>query len=188
MGMLSALAAEHPQVVETFSLASDVLGYDLWKLVQEGPAEQLNIATYTQPAMFVSGVAVYRVFRALAAPEPIAVAGHSLGEYTALAAAGVLDPAEAIWLVRERGRLMQEECEQRHGTMAAILGLPEDMVEKVCRETGAQIANINSPTNFAGMTGTLLPEPGLVLLRSAALVALAALAARRRSVSDRQPV
>ena len=77
--MLSSLADEYPQVVETFAQASDVLGYDLWKLIQEGPAEQLNIATYTQPAMFVSGVAVYRAFRAAGAPEPVAVAGHSLG-------------------------------------------------------------------------------------------------------------
>ena len=149
MGMLSALAAEHPQVVETFSLASDVLGYDLWKLVQEGPAEQLNIATYTQPAMFVSGVAVYRVFRALAAPEPIAVAGHSLGEYTALVAAGVFDFVDAVGIIATRCRLMNDAVPDGQGGMAAVLGLEDDAVVALCKQHSGdrvvEAVNFNSP-------------------------------------------
>ena len=149
MGMLSALAAEHPQVVDTFSQASEVLGYDLWKLVQQGPAEQLNIATYTQPAMFVSGVAVYRVFRALVAPEPIAVAGHSLGEYTALVAAGVFDFADAVDIIATRCRLMNDAIPDGQGGMAAVLGLEDDVVVTLCKQHSgdrvAEAVNFNSP-------------------------------------------
>jgi len=149
MGMLSALATAHPQVVDTFSQASEVLGYDLWELVQQGPAEKLNIATYTQPAMFVSGVAVYRVFRAAGAPDPVAVAGHSLGEYTALVAAGVFDFVDAVEIIATRCQLMNDAVPQGQGGMAAVLGMQDDDIVALCKQhSGERIVeavNFNSP-------------------------------------------
>lgn len=149
LGMLSALAVEHRQVTDTFAEASEVLGYDLWKLLQEGPAEQLNIATYTQPIMFVSGVAVYRVFRAAGAPAPIAVAGHSLGEYTALVAAELFSFTDAVDIIATRCQLMNDAVPQGEGGMAAILGMEDDDVIALCRaQSGQRIVeavNFNSP-------------------------------------------
>ena len=149
MGMLSGLAQEYPQVAATFGEASEVLGYDLWKLVQEGPAEQLNIATYTQPAMFVSGVAVYRVFRAAGAPDPMAVAGHSLGEYTALVAAGVFDFVDAVDIIATRCQLMNNAVPEGEGGMAAVLGMEDDDIVALCKQySGERIVeavNFNSP-------------------------------------------
>lgn len=149
IGMLQELAAAHAVVQDTFATASQVLGYDLWKLVQEGPEEELNQTARTQPAMLAAGVAVWRVWRAQGGAEPGVMAGHSLGEYTALVCADALGFEDAVALVAERGRLMQDAVPAGEGAMAAILGLDDDQVRAVCVEAaqGEIVAavNFNSP-------------------------------------------
>ena len=149
VGMLAELADHHPQVDETFSEASDMLGYDLWQLVNNGPADELNQTDRTQPAMVAAGVAVWRVWLANKGPLPVVMAGHSLGEYTALVCAGAIDFADAVKLVEERGRFMQRAVPEGTGAMAAILGLDDDTVIEVCRtaEEGSIVSavNFNSP-------------------------------------------
>jgi [acyl-carrier-protein] S-malonyltransferase len=145
-GMLSELATEHSQVIETFDLASDVLGYDLWQLVQEGPGEELNETDKTQPAMLAAGVAVWRIWQDAGGPVPAVMAGHSLGEYTALVCAGALDFQEAVSLVEERGRCMQSAVPAGTGAMAAILGLEDAAVAAVCEEAAA--GDVVSPVNY----------------------------------------
>lgn len=149
IGMLKELAATHAVVQETFATASQVLGYDLWNLVQNGPEEELNQTAKTQPAMLAAGVAVWRVWRAQGGAEPAVMAGHSLGEYTALVCANALAYEDAVALVAERGRLMQEAVPVGQGAMAAILGLDDDQVRAVCAVAaqGEIVAavNFNSP-------------------------------------------
>lgn len=149
IGMLKELAAAHAVVQETFAAASQVLGYDLWRLVQEGPEEDLNQTAKTQPAMLAAGVAVWRVWRVQGGAEPAVMAGHSLGEYTALVCADALAFDDAVALVAERGRLMQEAVPAGVGAMAAILGLDDDQVRAVCADAaqGEIVAavNFNSP-------------------------------------------
>ena len=161
VGMLAELADHHPQVDETFSEASDMLGYDLWQLVNSGPADELNQTDRTQPAMLTAGVAVWRVWRANKGPLPAVMAGHSLGEYTALVCAGAIDFADAVKLVEERGRCMQRAVPDGTGAMAAILGLDDNAVIEVCREAeeGSVVSavNFNSPGQvvIAGNTGAV---------------------------------
>ena len=149
VGMLSVLADSHPIVREIFQEASDVLSIDLWYLTQKGPESELNKTQNTQPAMLVSGMAVYRVWTHQGGPAPAAMAGHSLGEYTALTAAGALSLAEAVKLVAARGRFMQQAVPAGVGAMAAILGLEDDQVRSVCEQAAAgqvaQAVNFNSP-------------------------------------------
>ncbi|MFO7276411.1 MAG: ACP S-malonyltransferase [Pseudomonadota bacterium] len=149
VGMLASLAAEAPAVRATFDEASKVLGYDMWKLTQEGPAEQLDSTEYTQPVMLAAGVATWRVWREEGGPDPAVVAGHSLGEFTALVCAGVLQFGAALELVRFRGRVMQEAVPQGTGAMAAILGLEDADIEAACREAAqgqvVEAVNFNSP-------------------------------------------
>ncbi len=149
VGMLADLATQHPAVGETFAEASEALGYDLWKIVQEGPAEELNQTHITQPAMLAGGMAVYRAWQVQGGAQPAAMAGHSLGEYTALVAAGSLSLGDAVRLVADRGRFMQEAVPAGTGAMAAILGLDDAKVIEVC-ERAAQgevvsAVNFNSP-------------------------------------------
>jgi len=132
VAMLAELAETYPEVKVTFAEASERLDYDLWALVQEGSAEQLNQTEFTQPAMLAAGVATYRVWLAAGGAEPEVLAGHSLGEYSALVVAGVLSLADAAWLVAERGRLMQAAVPAGEGAMAAILGLSDEQVIEVC--------------------------------------------------------
>jgi [acyl-carrier-protein] S-malonyltransferase len=150
VGMLGALAAAQPEVRSTFAEASGVLGYDLWKLVAEGPEESLNATERTQPAMLTAGVAVWRSWRARGGALPAVVAGHSLGEFTALTCAGAMDFAAAVELVRFRGQVMQEAVPAGTGAMAAIIGLDDEAVTAVCREAarGAVVepVNFNSPS------------------------------------------
>ncbi len=146
VGMLADLAAAYPQVEATFAEASEVLGYDLWKLVQEGPAEELNQTHITQPAMLSAGVAVWRVWNEKGGAQPAVMAGHSLGEYTALVCAGALAFKDAVALVAERGRLMQEAVPAGTGAMAAILGLEDQQVADVC--AAAAEGQVLSPVNF----------------------------------------
>lgn len=147
--MMRALAEFDPLVGETFADASDVLGYDLWKLCQEGPEDQLGATERTQPAMLTAGVATWRVWRKHGGGLPAAMAGHSLGEYSALVAAGVLDFRTAVSLVRFRGEAMQAAVPLGQGAMAAILGLEDADVEAACAEAAqgevVQAANYNSP-------------------------------------------
>jgi [acyl-carrier-protein] S-malonyltransferase len=121
VGMLTELAATYPLVEETFREASDALGYDLWQLVSQGPAEELNKTWQTQPALLAASVAIYRVWQQQGGEQPALMAGHSLGEYSALVCAGVLNFADAVKLVELRGKLMQEAVPEGTGAMQAII-------------------------------------------------------------------
>lgn len=146
VGMLADLAAQFPIVEQTFAEASDALGYDLWKLVQEGPAEELNKTWQTQPALLAASVAIYRVWQQENGAQPAMMAGHSLGEYSALVCAGVLDFKQAICLVELRGKLMQEAVPAGTGAMSAIIGLDNDAIAKACEESAQ--GEVVSPVNF----------------------------------------
>jgi [acyl-carrier-protein] S-malonyltransferase len=161
VGMLAELAAAFPLVGDTFAEASAALDFDLWRLVQEGPADQLNLTHNTQPAMLAAGVAVWRVWQAQGGAAPSFLAGHSLGEYTALVAAGAIEFADAARLVAERGRLMQAAVPEGAGAMAAILGLDDDQVRAACAGATAgevvEAVNFNSPGQvvIAGHAGAV---------------------------------
>jgi len=146
LGMLADLAANYPVVEETFAEASSVLGYDLWQLVQQGPAEELNKTWQTQPALLAASVAIWRVWQQQNGTEPVFMAGHSLGEYSALVCAGVLDFKQAISLVELRGKLMQEAVPEGTGAMSAIIGLDNDAIAKACEESAQ--GQVVSPVNF----------------------------------------
>jgi [acyl-carrier-protein] S-malonyltransferase len=149
VGMLAELAAAYPLVRETFEEGSEALGVDLWQLSQQGPEADLNRTDNTQPAMLAAGIAVWRVWQAQGGKAPVVAAGHSLGEYSALVAAGRLGFADAIPLVARRGRYMQEAVPEGQGAMAAVLGLTDDDVCAVCAEAaGGEVVepvNFNSP-------------------------------------------
>jgi [acyl-carrier-protein] S-malonyltransferase len=146
IGMLAALVAAEPVVSQTFAEASAVLGYDLWALCQQGPESELGNTEKTQPAMLAAGVAVWRAWIGHGGPRPLAMAGHSLGEYTALVCSGALDFAVAVDLVRFRGRVMQEAVPLGQGAMAAILGLDDGVLADACRE--AEQGEVVEPVNF----------------------------------------
>ena len=146
IGMLSGLAASYPLVNETFTQASDVLGYDLWKLSQDGPKDELNRTDRTQPAMLAAGVAVWRVWQQENGALPGVMAGHSLGEYSALVCAGAMEFSDAVSLVEGRGRCMQSAVPAGVGAMAAILGLDDETVADVCNR--AAESEVVSPVNF----------------------------------------
>lgn len=146
VGMLTALASATPVVQETFSEASAVLGYDLWALVSNGPEERLNETQITQPAMLAAGVAVWRAWLARGGPAPTVMAGHSLGEYTALCCAGTFEFPVAVNLVASRARFMQEAVPIGQGAMAAILGLDDDAVFAVCARSAQ--GEVLAPVNF----------------------------------------
>ena len=145
VGMMSGFAL-HPVVRETFAEASAALGDDLWKLVEEGPAEALNLTTNTQPVMLTAGVAVYRAWLASGGPPPAVVAGHSLGEYTALVAAGALAFGDAVPLVRFRAQAMQDAVPAGVGAMAAIMGGEDAAVTAACLEAAQD--QVVEPVNF----------------------------------------
>ena len=149
VGMLKELAENFPEVEATFKQASDVLGYDIWTLVQNGPAEKLNSTDITQPAMLASGVATWRIWQAQGGATPAVMAGHSLGEYTALVCAGSLDFADAVKLVSQRGKFMMEAVPAGTGAMAAILGMDDDAVRQLCADAAEgevlEAVNYNSP-------------------------------------------
>jgi [acyl-carrier-protein] S-malonyltransferase len=161
IGMLAALAQTDPVVRATFDEASAVLGYDLWRLVQEGPKERLDSTECTQPAMLAAGVATWRLWHDRGGADPTLVSGHSLGEFTAFVCAGAISFGTAIELVRFRGQVMQEAVPQGTGAMAAILGLEDAQVEQACREAaGAEVVeavNFNSPGQvvIAGQTAAV---------------------------------
>lgn len=161
VGMLASLAAAEPAVQETFTEASQVLGYDLWALCQQGPEADLGSTERTQPAMLAAGVATWRAWLRHGGPRPVAMAGHSLGEYTALVCSEALDFATAVDLVRFRGQVMQESVPVGQGAMAAILGLDDADVEAACRDAAqgdvVEAVNFNSPGQvvIAGHAGAV---------------------------------
>ena len=149
VGMLNGFA-DNPVVQETVGEASDALGFDLGKLIAEGPKEELELTTNTQPVMLTSSVAFYRAWRAAGGAVPAVIAGHSLGEFSALVAAGVIPFKDAVSLVRFRAKAMQEAVPVGQGGMAAIIGLSGEAVQEACREAAendvVEPANFNSPT------------------------------------------
>lgn len=148
VGMLSDFA-DHEVVQATFKEASDALGYDVWQLVAQGPAEQLNSTNYTQPALLTSSVALWRVLQAESELSPAYLAGHSLGEYSALVCAGVLSLADAVTLVEKRGEFMQAAVPEGVGAMAAVIGLADDAIVEACQQAAqdqvVSAVNFNSP-------------------------------------------
>ncbi|HFQ5056108.1 ACP S-malonyltransferase [Vibrio vulnificus] len=146
VGMLADLGEQYEIVKQTFAQASEALGYDLWALVQNGPAEDLNQTFRTQPALLASSVAIWLVWQELGLAQPENLAGHSLGEYSALVCAGVIDFQEAIKLVELRGQLMQEAVPAGTGAMYAIIGLDDEAIAKACEE--AAQGDVVSPVNF----------------------------------------
>ncbi|MEG2830321.1 MAG: ACP S-malonyltransferase, partial [Edwardsiella sp. (in: enterobacteria)] len=146
VGMLADLAAQYPVVEQTFAEASEALGYDLWSLVQQGPAEELNKTWQTQPALLTASVAIYRVWQQNHGKQPAMMAGHSLGEYSALVCAGVLDFTQAVRLVELRGKLMQQAVPAGTGAMYAIIGLDNDAIAAACAE--AAQGQVVAPVNF----------------------------------------
>ncbi|SFB91386.1 [acyl-carrier-protein] S-malonyltransferase [Marinospirillum celere] len=171
VGMLSELAERYAVVRSTFEEASTALGYDLWQLVQEGPAEQLNQTDKTQPALLAASVAVWRVWKELEGARPDWVAGHSLGEYSALVCSGALDFADGLRLVRARGEFMQQAVPQGEGAMAAILGLDAEQIEKACAEAAegevVQPVNYNAPGQIVIAGGTAAVERAIAACQAA---------------------
>ena len=149
-GMLADLAQAHPVITEVFAQASDLLGYDAWDLSQNGSDEKLRQTDFTQPLMFISGYAVWRVWQQIEGPMPVVMAGHSLGEYTAMAAAGAISFEQALPLVQLRGKLMAGAVAPGVGGMAALLGMEDDAVSALCESLHSDTAvveavNFNSP-------------------------------------------
>ncbi|TWI53422.1 [acyl-carrier-protein] S-malonyltransferase [Pseudomonas duriflava] len=149
LGMLTAMETRHPLVRATFAEASEALGYDMWMLVQQGPEDRLNQTDKTQPAILCASIALWRLWQAEGGHRPAYVAGHSLGEYSALVAAGSLEFAQAIKLVERRGQLMQDAVSAGAGAMAAILGLEDQDVLTACSEAAqgevVSAVNFNAP-------------------------------------------
>jgi [acyl-carrier-protein] S-malonyltransferase len=169
--MLAALADTYPQVCRAFAEASEVLGRDLWQLTQEGPEEALNSTRNTQPAMLAAGVAVWRVWRQRQGPLPALMAGHSLGEYSALACAEALAFADAVRLVAERARLMQGAVPEGSGAMAAVLGLEDARVRELCAQAAAgevvEAVNLNAPGQVVIAGDRSAVERAIVLAKAA---------------------
>jgi len=149
LGMLAELASNHPEVERTFQEASEVLSRDLWALAQNGPEDQLNATVNTQPLMLAAGVAIWRAWRQAGGCQPEVMAGHSLGEYTALVCGGAMDLGDAVVLVAERAAQMQAAVPEGEGAMAAILGLDDSTVIQVCEQAAqgqvVSAVNFNSP-------------------------------------------
>jgi [acyl-carrier-protein] S-malonyltransferase len=149
LGMLGELAETYPIVEQTYAEASEALGFDLWTLVRQGPQEELNLTMNTQPAMLAAGVAVWRVWKQVQGSTPLFMAGHSLGEYSALVCAGALAFPDAVKIVSARGGFMQKAVPEGSGSMAAILGLNDEKVQEVCRSVNSnkvvEAVNFNAP-------------------------------------------
>lgn len=146
VGMLAELAQAHPVLLDSFREASDALGYDVWALIQEGPQDSLNLTEKTQPLLLTASVALWRLWCSLGGARPSLLAGHSLGEFSALVCAGTLEFADAVRLVRARGQFMQTAVPVGEGAMAAILGLDDDAIVAICGQV--QNAGVVEAVNF----------------------------------------
>lgn len=170
VGMMSAYG-DIPEIRATFDEASQALGEDLWEMVTEGPAEKLALTVNTQPLMLTAGVAAYRAWRAAGGAEPSIVAGHSLGEYSALVVAGALNFADAVPLVRFRAQAMQEAVPAGEGAMAAVLGLEMDAIHAACAEAAhgevVEAANINAPGQIVIAGARAAVERAIALAKAA---------------------
>ena len=161
VGMLADLAAAYPVVEETFAQASEVLGYNLWQLCQDGPQEELNKTECTQPLLLTSSVAIWRVWQQQGGAVPALLTGHSLGEWSALVCAGIVQFQDAVKIVQLRGRYMQEAVPAGEGAMAAIIGLDDDAINKACEDAAQDevvaAVNFNSPGQvvIAGSAGAV---------------------------------
>lgn len=164
VGMLAELGAAEPIVRATFAEASEVLGYDLWALCQDGPEADLGSTERTQPAMLAAGVATWRVWIGRGGPRPVAMAGHSLGEYTALVCSDALDFKTAIDVVRFRGQVMQQAVPLGQGAMAAILGLEDAELDAACRE--AAHGEVVEPVNFNAPGQTVIAGNATAVARA----------------------
>ena len=171
IGMLADLATEFSGVQDTFAEASDALGKDLWQLAQQGPEADLNATENTQPLLLTAGIAVWRTWQAQGGAVPHFLAGHSLGEYTALVAAGVLSLSDGVRLVAERGRLMQAAVPAGQGAMAAILGLDDADVITACAEAAqgdiVSAVNFNSPGQVVIAGSTAAVERAMAACKAA---------------------
>ncbi len=146
VGMLGELADEFGIIKETFAQASDALGYDVWELVQQDPNNQLNETQFTQPALLTASVALYRVAKDKGLGDDLVMAGHSLGEYSALVCAGAIDFKDAVKLVEARGKFMQEAVADGEGAMAAVIGLDDDVIKQICEEQAQ--GEVVTPVNY----------------------------------------
>jgi [acyl-carrier-protein] S-malonyltransferase len=177
VGMLAAASDRFNVVGDTFAEASQELGYDVWALIQNGPQDALNLTETTQPVLVTSSVALWRVWQEVSDVRPIMMAGHSLGEFSALVCAGALDFAEAVKLVRKRGEFMQTAVPVGQGAMAAIIGLEHDELIHICADVAQRLGDVVSPVNFN--------SPGQVVIAGhtaaveAAVIALKAAGAKR---------
>ncbi|MCZ6828344.1 MAG: ACP S-malonyltransferase [Gammaproteobacteria bacterium] len=148
VGMLAEAAVSHPSVGQTFAEASEALGYDMWDLVQNGEQEQLNLTETTQPVLLTSSVALWRSWRAAGGAQPTLMAGHSLGEFSALVCAGALNFADAVRLVRQRGAFMQTAVPVGEGAMAAIIGLDDGDINSACAQAASATGGVVTAVNF----------------------------------------
>ena len=162
VGMLAEFASQYPIVSKTFTEASEILGFDLWEICTNGPEEKLNQTEITQPALLAASVAIWRIWQAQKAPQPAMLAGHSLGEYSALVCAGALQFTDAVQIVYQRGQFMQAAVPTGTGLMAAIIGLTDRDVIEVCKQASSldeivSAANFNSPAQIviAGHTAAV---------------------------------
>jgi [acyl-carrier-protein] S-malonyltransferase len=171
VGMLGDMVDTHPSIKKTFSEASDVLGYDLWQRVQQGPEDLLNQTACTQPAMLTAGVAVWRCWTEQTDCRPSVMAGHSLGEYTALVCANAMSFTDAVDLVEKRGNEMQKAVPEGSGAMAAILGLKDEQVIACCEQAAqgevVEAVNFNSPGQVVIAGNKTAVERAMVLCKSA---------------------
>lgn len=171
IGMLAELAAEFPIVEQTFAEASGVLGYDLWALVQTGAQNEINLTERTQPLLLAASVAVWRAWQEKNGAQPALMAGHSLGEWSALVCAGVVEFSDAVKLVQQRGKFMQEAVPAGQGAMAAIIGLDDALILEACKkaEQGEVVAavNFNSPGQVVIAGAAAAVERASVLCKEA---------------------
>lgn len=170
--MLAAAHATYEAVRDTFAEAADALGYDMWALVQEGPQESLNLTQTTQPVLLTSSVALWRAWQSQAGTRPAVMAGHSLGEFSALVCAGALDFADAVKLVRSRGEFMQSAVPVGEGAMAAIIGVDDADIERICSQTSTADAvvsavNYNSPGQVVIAGHTAAVDAAIEALKAA---------------------
>ncbi len=167
IGMLAELAAQYPVVAATFAEASEVLGYDLWELVQKGAQEEINLTERTQPLLLTASVAVWRVWQEKNGAQPSLMAGHSLGEWSALVCAGVVAFKDAVKLVQQRGKFMQEAVPAGQGAMAAIIGLDDVLIIEACKK--AEQGEVVSAVNFNSPGQVVIAGSAAAVERASAL-------------------